>query len=116
MASPVMHFEIWAKNSKKQTAFYKKLLGWKIDAKNPMHYGLVSTGSKRGIGGGIMQNDKGVKPGVTFYVEVKDLQKTLDQARKLGGKVVMKPYKIEGMGISIAMFRDPEGNMIGIMK
>jgi len=116
VGNPVVHFEIWAKNSKKQKTFYEKLLGWKIDNKNPMNYGMISTGSKAGIEGGMMELDRGEKAGVTFYVSVKNLDDTLAKARKLGGKVVMKPMEIPGAGISIAMFKDPEGNMIGLMK
>ncbi len=116
MGNPVVHFEICARNKTKQKAFYKKLLGWKIDDKNPMDYGMVSTGSKDGIEGGLYEAEKGQKPGVTFYVQVKNLDDTLSKARKLGGKVVMKPMAIPGAGISIAMFKDPEGNCIGIMK
>ena len=53
---------------------------------------------------------------MTFYVAVKDLDATLAAAVKAGGKIVVKPYEVPGFGISLAMFKDIEGNKIGIMK
>ena len=42
MADKVMHFEIHGKDGKRLQEFYASLFGWKIDANNPMQYGLVS--------------------------------------------------------------------------
>ena len=53
MGNPVVHFEIGGKNAKKLNDFYAKNFGWKIDANNPMKYGIVATGSDKGIPGGI---------------------------------------------------------------
>ena len=52
MGSPVVHFEIVHKDAAKLQPFYSELFDWKIDANNPMNYGIVDTGGK-GINGGI---------------------------------------------------------------
>jgi predicted enzyme related to lactoylglutathione lyase len=49
------------------------------------------------------------------YVTVDDLQATLDKAKGLGGEVLMPPMEVPG-GPTIAQFKDPQGNLIGIMK
>ncbi len=41
MAHPVVHWEITAKDAGKMQEFYGKLFDWKIDANNPMNYGMV---------------------------------------------------------------------------
>jgi predicted enzyme related to lactoylglutathione lyase len=116
MGAPVVHWEINARDAGRLQEFYSKLFDWKISADNPMHYGLVRTGSKEGANGGIGQNDPNTPaPSVTFYVQVDDLQKYLDHAVNLGGKVVMPPMEIPGM-VTMAMFTDPEGNVIGMVK
>jgi predicted enzyme related to lactoylglutathione lyase len=51
---------------------------------------------------------------VTFYVDVTDLKGTLDKAEKLGAKTVLPPTKTGP--VEIAMFADPEGNVIGLAK
>src|SRR4051794_2142707 len=50
---PVVHWEIQAQNPGKMQRFYADAFGWKIDANNPMQYGLVDSKGARGIGGGI---------------------------------------------------------------
>lgn len=117
MAAPVVYWEINSNNAQQLHEFYSKLFGWTIDTNNPMHYGLVKTGSTLGAQGGIGQNDPNQPPPppVTFYVQVPDLQATLDQVTALGGSVVMQPTEIPGM-VTMAMFRDPDGNTIGLVK
>ncbi len=114
MPNPVTHFEIMGKDGKKLQDFYGKLFGWHIDANNPMNYGLVDTHTGKGIGGGIGPEIGGGKR-VTVYAEVDDLAATLKKAESLGGKTIMPPTDVPG-GPSIAMFTDPEGNIMGISK
>jgi predicted enzyme related to lactoylglutathione lyase len=109
----VVHFEIGARDAHKQYDFYRQLFGWKIDPNNPMNYGMVDTGGQGGINGGIMQTpDKDVSY-VTFYVQVEDLQSYLDKAESLGGQTLCPPMPVPGVG-AIALFKDPEGNIIGL--
>ena len=48
-------------------------------------------------------------------MNVDDLQAKLDQAEKLGAKVVMPAMQVPD-GPEIAMFADPDGNVIGLAK
>jgi predicted enzyme related to lactoylglutathione lyase len=114
MGQPVVHWEIGAKDAKRLQAFYAALFDWKIDADNPMEYGMVRTGGFGGIEGGIM-NAKGDETYLTIYVQVSDLQAYLDRAESLGGHAVLPPTPIPGVG-SIAAFRDPEENLIGLFS
>jgi predicted enzyme related to lactoylglutathione lyase len=112
MADKVVHFEVHGKNGERVRAFYASLFDWKIDASNPMQYGLVSP-EPGGIGGGIAQSP--AAPMVTFYVEVADLAASLEKAKRLGGKTLMEPHAVPG-GPRIAMFADPDGNSIGLIQ
>ncbi|HEX6476994.1 MAG TPA: VOC family protein [Acidimicrobiales bacterium] len=113
MAQPVIHFEVVGPDGKALQDYYGSLFDWKINADNPMSYGMVEPG-KNGIAGGVAASQDG-KPAVTFYVEVSDLQAALDKAEKLGGKTSMPPMDVPG-GPSIAQFTDPAGNVIGLVK
>ncbi len=116
MGSPVVHFEIACKDGEAGQSFYKELFGWKITSDNPWNYGLVDTESDTGIGGGITGVQPEMShPGVMVYVEVEDLQATLDKAESMGGKTTMPIMEIPGMVI-LAHFTDPDGNIIGIVK
>jgi predicted enzyme related to lactoylglutathione lyase len=118
MAAPVTHFEINAKDSKRAHQFYSSLFGWSIestgDATTGMVYGMVNTGVKMGINGGIGQAQEGGHPSVTFYVQVEDLQSHLDRAVALGGRVIVP--LTEMTGVTFAQFADPEGNIVGMIK
>jgi len=122
MAKPVVHFEIWSHEHKKLSEFYAKLFDWKVDFNNPMDYGVVdaggaATGGQAGINGGIMKSKPGGIPAshLTFYVQVEDLQATLDKAKSLGGETVVPPTPIPGVG-KMALLKDPEGNVIGLFS
>ena len=93
--------------------FYGELFGWKIDSNNPMRYGIVDTGGgPGGINGGVGPNKDGSKR-VSIYAQVDDLQTTLDQVEKLGGKTILPPTEVPG-GPKLAMFSDPAGNVTGL--
>jgi predicted enzyme related to lactoylglutathione lyase len=115
MGSPIVHFEIIGADAVKLKAFYEELLGWKIGALIPDmgNYGLID-GDSSGLPGGIGQSDDG-KPRSTVYAQVPDLQASLDQAVALGGTVVMPPTEIPGV-VTMAMFTDPAGNVVGLIQ
>src|SRR5947209_2982963 len=112
MANPIVHFEIMGADGKQTQKFYSNLFGWNVDADNPWDYGMVDNGGQ-GINGGIGGGDGGTR--VTIYAEVEDLQGYLNRAEELGGKVVMPITEIPG-AVTMAMFADPDGNTIGLVK
>ena len=112
MDHKVIHFEIQGRDGKKSQEFYASLFGWKIDANNPMQYGIVAADAP-GIGGGICQSMG--QPLVTFYVSADDLAATLEKAKRLGGKTVLPPQEVPG-GPQNALFSDPDGNVVGLVK
>ena len=75
---------------------------------------MVDTHSEGGINGGIGPTNDGTSR-VTFYAQVDDLQAYLDKAERLGGKTVLPPMEIPDT-VTLAMFSDPEGNLIGLIK
>jgi predicted enzyme related to lactoylglutathione lyase len=113
MADKVVWFEITGKDSPKLQSFYGELFGWKVDASNPMNYGMVEA-DESGIGGGIGQADNG-DGHVTFYMGVDDPQSYLDKAEQLGGKTVVPVTEIPNM-VTFALIADPEGHVIGVVK
>src|SRR4051794_27200639 len=113
MPNPVVHFEVMGKDSIKLQQFYSGLFDWKIQNMAEMgNYGMVEAADGH-IGGGIGASSDGSSL-VTFYVEVDDPQAFLDKATQMGGSVIM-PVTDMGM-VVVAMFADPEGHMIGLVK
>ena len=53
---------------------------------------------------------------LTIYIQVDDLQASLEKAESLGGQTLVPPRPIpSGMG-AFAMFLDPSGNCIGLYQ
>lgn len=115
MGDPVVHFEIGSPDIARARRFYGELFDWVAQGDPSGPVVLVETGSGEGIGGNMMQTPEGVPPYVTFYVHVDDLVAYLDRVESLGGKVVVGPEPIPGVG-SFAMFADPDGNVIGLFR
>src|SRR2546426_12639132 len=114
MANPVTWFEVTGKDGKKLQDFYSGVFGWKINADNPMQYGIVDAGDTGGgIGGGISAGDGGTKQ-VTFYIAVDNPQAYLDKVESQGGKTVMPVTEIPGMG-SEERRAGPEGSSGGLL-
>lgn len=120
MGRPVVHFEVMGRDAATLRAFYADLFDWKIDASNPMGYGMVSaddntdgTSPTTGIAGGIGQMPEGHEGYATFYVDVDDVEGALQRAESLGGTRVMGPESVME-GLTIGMFTDPEGHLVGV--
>lgn len=117
-ARPLVHFEIHGRDRKKLEEFYRKLFGWEIQSMDEIGYSLVQpvpppAGAPPGLGGGIGQREEG--PMVTVYFQVPDPAATIREAEAMGGAKLMDPQDVPG-GPTIAMFADPEGNPIGLVK
>jgi predicted enzyme related to lactoylglutathione lyase len=109
----VVHWEIQSQMPERLHEFYADTFGWKINADNPMKYGMVSSKGRDGIDGGIGGSEH---PGsrVVVYATVKSIPDTLSRIEGAGGKTVM-PRTDLGM-VVMALYRDPEGNTMGLVE
>jgi uncharacterized protein len=120
MGKPVVHFEVIGKDPDRLQSYYAELFDWKIDASNPMKYGIVkgedNPADIGSIGGGIGgPGPDGYEGHVTFYVGVPDIEAALQKAEELGGERVMGPEKIMDY-VELGQFKDPEGHLIGLVR
>jgi predicted enzyme related to lactoylglutathione lyase len=116
MGAPVVRFEVTTSgDAAALQRFYADTFDWDVNADNPMGYGVVVTGPEgKGINGGISGGPDGHNQ-VTFYVEVPDIDATLATIEAAGGKTIMPREVLPGM-ITLAIFADPHGNVIGLVE
>lgn len=76
---------------------------------------IDTQGGGMGIGGHITALGHEPHNYVTFYAQVNDLQAYLKKAEGQGGKTVIPPQEVPGMG-HFAWLADPDGNVIGLWK
>lgn len=113
MANPVVHFEVVGRDADALAGFYGELFGWRSAAIEGMGYHMVER-EEGGIGGGIGSSQDGGAGHVTFYVQVDDPQAALDRAVALGGSVVAPVMSIPNT-VTLALFADPEGHVVGLV-
>jgi uncharacterized protein len=122
MGQPVVHFEVIGKDGDKLRDYYSQLFGWDFgDTVGPTNYAVVPRDGNTnadgvGIGGGVGTGPEGYDGHVTFYVEVPDVGAALEKAESLGGTRMMGPEEMGDVGITIGLFTDPEGHVIGLVK
>ena len=114
MGNPVVHFEVVGKDAQALQSFYKDAFDWQMEPAIP-NYTIARPGGEGGIGGGIGATMDSGDGHVTFYVAVPDLEAALSKIEGLGGSTVMEPSDVPE-GPSIAMFTDPEGHLVGLVK
>jgi uncharacterized protein len=110
---PVVHWEIQSQDPGRLHSFYANVFGWKIDANNPMNYGMVESGGGGGIGGGIGGTHM-AESRVIVYAQVPSIDDVLSRVSMHGGRTV-KPRQDNGPVI-MALYEDPEGNLMGLVE
>jgi hypothetical protein len=118
MPARLRHFAINADDVDRAKAFYEKLFGWTFTPWGPPDFYQVR-GATPGIMGAL-QERRELVPGqrtIAFEssFEVEDIRATLDGAAASGGRILMEPYLIPGVG-QIGYFLDPEGNIVGVAQ
>ncbi len=125
--SPVVHFEMPAKDRKRMAKFYTKVFGWKTEMLGPemgdyvlaftTEVGKNGRPKKSGaINGGFFPKSKdrpGQYPSVVIAVE--DIKGQMKKVNRAGGKVLGEPWDIPGVGFYVAFF-DTEGNRISMLQ
>ena len=114
MADRIIHVEVVGRDGAKLQRFFSELFGWKIDTNNPGGYGMAPA-SENGVVTGIGGTQDGGPGHVTFYVAVKDIDRALEKATKLGGRVIQPKFS-PGPNATIALFADPEGHVVGLSQ
>lgn len=124
MPNPVVHFEIITSDPDGLGEFYRNTFGWSVDAVGPgggdvqkymIAKPLGGRQAESAIDGGIGSAPAGYEGHVTFYIAVDDVDATLDDVEKNGGKRMIGPQQVPG-GPIIALFVDPQGHTIGLVK
>jgi uncharacterized protein len=117
MDNPVVHFEILGTDGSPLIEFYRDVFGWPLQ-NNPLpgwpSYAIMQP--DEGIGGAVGSADAAPNGAVVVYVEVDDLDQTLHRAVERGASVALPVTSVGGTSLSVAWLRDPQGNLIGLVR
>ena len=117
MTGTLRHFAINAHDVPRAKSFYESVFGWNFTPWGPP--GFYQT---RSAGDGLLGALQGRRdiaghamPGMEISFGVDDIQATVAAVEANGGKVIMPPFKIDGVG-ELIFFQDTEGNIAGAMQ
>ena len=115
--NPVCWWEIATEAPEELAEFYRNVFGWETRKDEQMNYHILKSGDGKdgGIGGGVEKIHGGGKPYLTVYIGVEDCDATVEKLREHGADVFFGPKDIAGVG-RVAMFNDPQGHMLGVIK
>ena len=111
----IIHVEIVAADHDRAAEFYTKAFGWQVTpAPVPEGYLLASTGTGDGIDGAIMSNRYQSQPTIA-WIEVDDIEATLDAVRAAGGEQAGEIQDLPGVG-RLCYVRDTENVLLGVRQ
>lgn len=114
---PAVMFEVIATDLEAAKAFYTRVFGWQYEAGTSGFQYIHFPAGAPPLLGGLGQADPdipGFEPGRNFYLLVPRIEPFLERAIAAGGSSLMPPASVDGY--RFAMFRDPEGNPVGLIE
>ena len=120
MAAPVVHVEVRGLEPQVLRTFYQEIFGW--DRDDGRSIGDYSVGS---IGSGELTAATGPVAdwkarSLTFYIQVDDIDATLERIEAAGGRRVMPRTEGPEFGakhiLVFTHFVDPAGNVVGLVE
>ena len=116
MPAILRHFAVNADDVQRARAFYHNVFGWAFTPYGPPNFYQIHDVGEGFIGA--LQERRELAAGkpmfgfeTTFGVE--DIRATLRLVEENGGRTLMAPFLIDGVG-EIAYFDDSEGNVCGV--
>ena len=117
MPATLRHFAINADDVPRAKAFYETVFGWSFQPWGPPGFYQVMDAGK-GFRGALQgRRDVGGQkmPGMEITFGVDDIKAAIAAIEAAGGRVIMQPFRIEGVG-ELIFFQDTEGNIAGAMQ
>jgi uncharacterized protein len=115
MAAPIVHLEFRSFDFARTSAFYAKVFDWQTQQNASSTYMKLDgkEGDGEGPSAGWVRAEVSQAPGPLAFVQVDDLAATLSHIEGAGGRVLVPRMPFAGGG-EIALFADPDGNVVGL--
>ena len=121
-ADKVSWFELPADDISRASQFYNDVFGWATPSMGPdAAFALTVAADDHGnptepggINGGFHVRNGAADAGPVINVHVADIDSKLVAIERAGGHVVQPRTEVPQYGLSIALFRDTEGNVMGM--
>jgi len=117
MPASLRHFAINADDVPRARSFYEGVFGWTLTPWGPPGFYQTRSSGDGHLGALQQRREVGGQrmPGMEITFGVEDIGAVQAAIVAHGGKVLMPPFHIEGVG-HLIFFQDTEGNVAGAMQ
>ena len=119
MSGEMRHIEMFTDDVKKARAFYDGLFQWEFKELNLCHAAFMRWEVCCGLDGVFRQKecegDDDI-PGPINYITVEDVDQICERIEKFGGEIIYCSEELQKGGPRIALFADPDGNVLGLWQ
>lgn len=123
---PVVHFEMPYEDHQRLIKFYSQTFGWDLQklGSEMGDYVMAATAetdenqmvkTPGTINGGFFPKSPEIPPYPSLVISVDDINASIQNITKSGGKVLGEPQQIPGIGLYVS-FLDTEGNRVSILQ
>ena len=112
MTQPVSYVELNSPDLETSVRFFTDVFGWDPQPFGLPDYLVSPAGAAHGIDAGLLASRDGA-PRTVSVINVADLDKTAKQVATHGGRIVVEPFSIPGVGRG-CYFTDPTGLLLGL--
>jgi predicted enzyme related to lactoylglutathione lyase len=109
----IVHIEFKSANFARTAEFYGRLFDWQTEQNASGSY--MKLNGAGAPSGGWIRADLIQAPAPVAYLAVEDLEKTLAEVEAAGGRVLVRSQAFAGGG-EVALFADPDGNVLGLWR
>ena len=113
MPEPFVHLEFKSANFARTSAFYARVFNWKTEQNGSGSY--MKLDGIDAPSAGWVRADLVQAPGPVAFLTVDDLAATLAEVESAGGRVLVRSLPFAGGG-EIALFADPDDNVVGLWR
>ena len=113
MAAPIIHVEWKSAHFARTSDFYARVFKWKTEQNGSGSYMKLDAADGPSVGW--VRADLVQAPGPVNFLPVDDLAATLDEIESAGGRVLVRSLPFVGGG-EIALFADPDDNVLGLWR
>jgi hypothetical protein len=127
MKSPVVHFEMPAKDKKRVSEFYTKVFGWDMKQLGAEMGNYILAGTAEIDENNMVKNPGTINGGFFDYqddeqnrvphivISVDNLSEMIRSISQAGGTILGEQMEISGIGKYISI-KDTEGNIVGVLQ
>ena len=113
--NPIVYWELMGPDGDAMETFYSTIFDWQFQSPPGFDNYPMTDAEATGVGGAVGQGMDEMPSYAAIYVQVEDIDETLQDVEKEGGKTIV-PRTVIPDTVVFGMFHDPAGNLVALVE